>query len=69
MKSNGNRSGHLDEALETYVEVPSDNVPFDQAPAMKAAEINITAAKAYNRGLRAVYFGIASADTLVTRLR
>ena len=36
---NGNRSGHLDEALETYIEIPSDNVSFDEAPAMKAAEI------------------------------
>jgi 2,3-bisphosphoglycerate-independent phosphoglycerate mutase len=36
---NGNRSGYLDASLETYIEIPSDNVPFDQAPAMKAAEI------------------------------
>ncbi len=36
---NGNRSGKFSETLETYVEVPSDNVPFDQKPAMKAAEI------------------------------
>jgi 2,3-bisphosphoglycerate-independent phosphoglycerate mutase len=36
---NGNRSGHFDEALETYVEIPSDNRPFDEAPWMKAAEI------------------------------
>ena len=36
---NGNRSGYINESLETYVEIPSDNVPFDQAPAMKAAEI------------------------------
>jgi 2,3-bisphosphoglycerate-independent phosphoglycerate mutase len=36
---NGNRSGYIDEALETYVEIPSDRVPFDQRPWMKAAEI------------------------------
>jgi len=36
---NGNRSGYVDESLETYIEIPSDNVPFDQAPAMKANEI------------------------------
>ncbi len=36
---NGNRSGYLDADLETYIEVPSDNVPFDQAPAMKAEAI------------------------------
>jgi 2,3-bisphosphoglycerate-independent phosphoglycerate mutase len=36
---NGNRSGYIDEALEIYVEIPSDQVPFDQRPWMKAAEI------------------------------
>ena len=36
---NGNRSGKIDDKLETYVEVPSDRVPFDQRPWMKAAEI------------------------------
>lgn len=36
---NGNNSGYVDERLERYVEVPSDQVPFDQRPWMKAAEI------------------------------
>jgi len=36
---NGNRSGYIDESIETYIEVPSDNVEFNQAPAMKAREI------------------------------
>ena len=36
---NGNRSGKFDEALETYVEIPSDTIPFEQRPWMKAAEI------------------------------
>jgi 2,3-bisphosphoglycerate-independent phosphoglycerate mutase len=36
---NGNRSGRFDDKLETYVEVPSDRVPFEQRPWMKAAEI------------------------------
>jgi 2,3-bisphosphoglycerate-independent phosphoglycerate mutase len=36
---NGNRSGYLDEALETYIEIPSENIEFNQAPAMKAREI------------------------------
>lgn len=36
---NGNRSGYIDETLETYVEIPSDKVPFDQKPKMKAYEI------------------------------
>lgn len=36
---NGNRSGYIDESLETYVEIPSDKVTFDKAPKMKAYEI------------------------------
>ena len=36
---NGNRSGKFNEELETYVEVPSDVVPFEQRPWMKCAEI------------------------------
>ncbi len=36
---NGNRSGYIDESLETYIEIPSDNVEFNTAPAMKAREI------------------------------
>ncbi len=36
---NGNKSGKFDESLETYIEVPSDVVPFEQRPWMKCAEI------------------------------
>jgi 2,3-bisphosphoglycerate-independent phosphoglycerate mutase len=36
---NGNRSGKFDEKLETYVEIPSDKVPYEQRPWMKCAEI------------------------------
>ena len=36
---NGNRSGKFSEALEDYFEVPSDRLPFEQRPWMKAAEI------------------------------
>ena len=36
---NGNRSGCFDDARETYVEIPSDLIPFEQRPWMKAAEI------------------------------
>jgi 2,3-bisphosphoglycerate-independent phosphoglycerate mutase len=36
---NGNKSGYIDESLERYVEIPSDNVEFNKTPAMKAAEI------------------------------
>lgn len=36
---NGNRSGYFDKKLETYIEIPSDIVPFEQRPWMKCAEI------------------------------
>ena len=36
---NGNRSGYFDQALETYLEIQSDKIPFDQKPEMKANEI------------------------------
>ena len=36
---NGNRSGKVSEELETYEEIPSDVIPFEQAPAMKSREI------------------------------
>ena len=36
---NGNKSGKFSEALETYIEIPSDVVPFEQRPWMKCAEI------------------------------
>ena len=36
---NGNRSGKFDETLEEYVEIPSDIIPYEERPWMKAAEI------------------------------
>lgn len=36
---NGNRSGHFDAAKEDYKEIPSDVIPFDQTPDMKAEAI------------------------------
>ena len=36
---NGNRSGYIDETVETYKEIPSDRIEFDKAPRMKAVEI------------------------------
>lgn len=36
---NGNWSGKFNEELETYIEIPSDRVPFEQRPWMKSAEI------------------------------
>ena len=36
---NGNRAEKFSDALEDYVEIPSDRVPFEERPWMKAAEI------------------------------
>jgi 2,3-bisphosphoglycerate-independent phosphoglycerate mutase len=36
---NGNNSEKFDSTLEDWVEVPSDQVPFETAPAMKAREV------------------------------
>ena len=36
---NGNRSGKLNPSLEDYEEIPSDIIPFEFAPKMKAEEI------------------------------
>ena len=43
---NGNRSGKVDESLETYVEIPSDVCPFEEKPMMKAVEITDAMVKA-----------------------
>lgn len=47
---NGNRSGMLDPNHETYVEIPSDRIPFDQRPWMKVAEITDTLLAALKTG-------------------
>lgn len=36
---NGNRTGKFDDKLETYIEIPSDIVPFEQRPWMQCALI------------------------------
>jgi 2,3-bisphosphoglycerate-independent phosphoglycerate mutase len=36
---NGNRTEPFDRTSETYIEVPSDTLPFEERPWMKAAEI------------------------------
>jgi 2,3-bisphosphoglycerate-independent phosphoglycerate mutase len=36
---NGNRSGYIDASRERYLEIPSDVLPFEERPWMKAAEI------------------------------
>lgn len=46
--------------------VPNDpNDPKALPMALQAGELNITAARGYNRGLRSVYFGIASSTWLL----
>ena len=47
---NGNRSGKFSEELETYVEIPSDVVPFEQRPWMKCAEITDALIEALRSG-------------------
>ena len=47
---NGNRSGKFDDALETYVEIPSDKIPFEQRPWMKAAQITDATLEALQKG-------------------
>ncbi|MCE0505440.1 MULTISPECIES: DUF599 domain-containing protein [unclassified Roseivivax] len=42
---------------------PADPLALDRA--RQAGEVNVTAARSFNRGLRAVYFGIASAAWLI----
>jgi len=47
---NGNRSGKFDDALENYVEIPSDIIPYEERPWMKAAEITDEVVEALHRG-------------------
>jgi 2,3-bisphosphoglycerate-independent phosphoglycerate mutase len=47
---NGNRTGRFDDALEAYIEVPSDRVPFEERPWMKAAEITDAVVAAIRKG-------------------
>lgn len=43
---NGNRTEKFDDKLETFVEIPSDVIPFEQRPWMKSAEITDELVKA-----------------------
>ncbi len=47
---NGNNTGYICDELEDYVEMRSDNVPFDQRPWMKAAEITDATIEAIRSG-------------------
>ena len=52
---NGNKSGKFSEELETYVEIPSDVVPFEQRPWMKCAEITDELINALREGKYTYY--------------
>ena len=47
---NGNRSGKVSEELEDYLEIPSDVIPFEQAPAMKCKEVTAAMIEAMESG-------------------
>jgi 2,3-bisphosphoglycerate-independent phosphoglycerate mutase len=47
---NGNRSGKFNETLEDYIEIPSDIVPYEERPWMKAAEITDKVVEAIQGG-------------------
>ena len=47
---NGNRSEKFSDELETWVEIPSDVIPFDQRPWMKSAEVTDELIKAIESG-------------------
>ena len=60
---NGNRSGAFNDDFETYVEVTSDIIPFDQAPRMKADEITDVVIEALRSGeYRHIRANLANGD-------
>ncbi len=60
---NGNRSGKFDDRLEVYSEIPSDVLPFEQRPWMKAAEIVDTTLAALRTGsIRHARLNFANGD-------
>ncbi len=60
---NGNRSGKFDDELETYIEVRSDTIPFDQKPRMKADEVTDELIKNLETGrFRSVRVNYANGD-------
>ncbi len=60
---NGNRSGKFDEEKETYVEIPSDRIEFNQRPWMKAAEITDAVIAAIEKGEhRFIRLNLANGD-------
>ena len=60
---NGNRTGKFDDTLEEYIEIPSDRVPFEERPWMKAAEITDRVLEAINTGdYRFIRLNFANGD-------
>jgi 2,3-bisphosphoglycerate-independent phosphoglycerate mutase len=60
---NGNRSGKFDDQTETYEEILSDRIPFEQRPWMKAAEITDRTVEVVLRGAhRFVRINFANGD-------
>ena len=60
---NGNRTGKFDETLEDYIEIPSDRVPFEERPWMKAAEITDRVVEAIHSGdYRYIRLNFANGD-------
>jgi len=60
---NGNRSGMFDKSLEDYIEIPSDRVPFEERPWMKAAEITDKVLEAIESGeYRFIRLNFANGD-------
>jgi len=60
---NGNRSGKFDETRETYLEIPSGTLPFEERPWMSAAEIcDATIAALVHGEFRAGRINFANGD-------
>ena len=60
---NGNNSEPFDRELEDWVEVPSDEGPFDAAPEMKAREVTeVVIEDLRNRGHRFIRVNLANGD-------
>jgi 2,3-bisphosphoglycerate-independent phosphoglycerate mutase len=60
---NGNNSEPFDPALEDWVEVKSENVPFDEKPEMKAREVcDVVVQDLQTRGHRFIRVNFANGD-------
>lgn len=61
---NGNRSSKFSESLETFCEIPSDKVSFDERPWMKSADITDDIIRAIKEG----NFGLANVAATVATM-